>query len=404
MASQLDQPISPEQSKFVSTEAVVLGVFLSGVMAFYSLTQHPHLSSVAETLLTAIFLTALVAFIDFRLPTLFTSNPFMAAFTLMVVSGFISLLFDSFAVVLLVDTIVLTGVAFKTLYPYGFNKFAVRVTCAFNALTVGAGFYLGELYGLPYFISSGMDNPLAGLPILAAVGPYCFLMSYIIAKRYPVEVQPVRYTRMELLGGAELVTFLTLLIITHNVLLSMSVLMIWATVTGRILKLVERTLHELAEGGINAIGLVLIALFAEGIPLIAGFVDSYARGFGVTLFSAISSPLAGAMIPPAQNLSEFYWNLSLLMVGAPFAVFSSLVGIMVFNERLSFDDLPEAWKRFPGVERAGHMQEALAYTLFVTPMIVGLFVWMLPFHLLGIFPWLYELLVKAVGPTFGITL
>jgi hypothetical protein len=112
--------------------------------------------------------------------------------------------------------------------------------------------------------------------------------------------------------------------------------------------------------------------------------------------AAISSPFAGALAPPVDNLHDFYVGLSMLMLGAPLFVFSSLVAIVVFTGRLEYEDLPPYMQRVItlwGLRKSSpYVEEAVAYTLLVLPMVAGLGVLLAIGNYSGLFVWLAGLM------------
>jgi hypothetical protein len=374
--------------QFLNVETIILGCFLGSVMVILALSARQrdvHLlhTPIEETLVVALLLTSVVAFSGFSLPTFFNHNPRLATFTLVAMSGFISLFFDSFAVILLLSTINTLPYAGQR-YSHRFSDFAMRVMAAFNALTVGGAFYLGELWGLPHYIASDMANPLAGVPLMVVVFPYCLFVAYIAARWFPVDVQPVALTSQQLKGGAKLAVFLLLLIVTQDPVLVFGLLLLFTALTGRTPDLLRNTLHELGEGGMAAVGLIAIAWMIQGIPGTVEFFNDIS-GFWVFIFAAISSPFAGAMIAPSSDLESFYWNISLLMLGAPMFVWSSLVAIVVFRDVIEYEDIPQPMQRFKFLHRQGPIHEEIAYTLIVLPLLAGLALALILFNTLGIF-------------------
>jgi hypothetical protein len=381
-----------------TTEGIIIGGFIGSllmVLALYTHDQGEHLvtSPIEETLWVAIYLTMVVAFCSFKMPTLWaSSNPRKAVFALSFLCGHISLFFDSFAVVLLLTTVTMAAFDGKTRYSHRFNAFAFKTICAFNALTVGGGFYIGELWGLPYFISSGMDNPLAGVPLLLVLTPYCILTSLVAARLFPIKIDPVKFDKEQAFGTIEIATFLVLIIVTHMPFFCIGALLLWSAITGRTVKLVEKVLHELKDGALNAVGLILVALIVLKLPGSAEFAAEHVTGGWVFALAAISSPFAGAMTAGAGgDLALFYENLSWIMLGAPIFVSSSLVAIVVFTDTLDYEDLP-AWMQKFASKKKGVMQEALAYTIMVVPMALGLGLLLLVGNMTGLFPWFYTVI------------
>lgn len=390
--------ISPAaEQRILTTESVILGFLLGGSLVLYAIYQmamgeHSHMSSIQETAWVALFLTAVVAFCPFKLPTpLAATHPRLAMFALSMLCGHVSLLFDSFAVVLLLTKVNLLPADSPRGGTHRFNSFAFKTVCAFNALTVGGAFYLGELWGLPYYISSGMDTPLAGLPLLAVVTPMCILTSALVATLTPVGIEPVELDRTQGRGAVEIGIFLLLLIVSHNVFLCMGALLFYSALSRRTAELLQKTSHELVEGGANAIGLILVALSLQQIPAVTDWFASNAQGPIIGALSALSSPFAGAMIAPATSPEEFYTNLSWIMLGAPMFVWSSLVAIMVFRDTLDYSDLPLPLQRI-APKRDGVLQEAVAYTALVIPMAALLGAMLYVGNSLNLFATLYRLL------------
>lgn len=369
--------------RFVTTESVILGGLLGAalmVLSVHTWMHGHHLvhDAIGETLWTAIYLTMVVAFCDFLLPTFFVNRPRLSIFCMVFMCGHVSLFFDSFAVVLLLNGLTIhkfTLVATK--YDHRFNAFAFKTICAYCALTVGGGFYIGELWGLPYFISSGLDNPLAGLPLLLVLTPYCCILSLVAAYKFPVRIESVPFTRKQIIGTVEICAMLAVIILTHRPFFCLALLLLYSALTCRTVKLVKETLHELQHGAANAIGLILIAMIILHLPGTKEWCGENIKGPFVWVLASISSPFAGAMVQGApDNLSLFYLNLSLIMLGAPMFVSSSLVAIVVFRDTLQYIDLPPFMKPVAallgGKKNGGTVQEAVAYTLLVIPMNVGL--------------------------------
>ncbi|HRN70221.1 MAG TPA: hypothetical protein PLS49_03460, partial [Candidatus Woesebacteria bacterium] len=293
---------------FLNTEQVILGGLLGILLTIWAglaWIEHRHLthSPVEETFLTAVYLTFLVGYVEFKYPTLFTKYARLAVFCLCFIAGVISLFFDSFAVILLFSTLVFA--------PFGhehnerFNAFAVKAIASFNALTVGGAFYLGELWGLPHYISSNMDFPSSGLPLLLILIPYCVLTSLIATFYFPVKVESVPFDSSQVIKAIEFVVFLVLLIITHSPYLCLGLLLMYSALRGRTQHLIFSGLHEIREGAASALGLILAALLIQQLPGTQEWVAQNVHGPWVMVLSALSSPFAGAMIAPSENIHEF---------------------------------------------------------------------------------------------------
>ena len=374
------------QKRFVSAEAAILGVLLGAVLIIWGIMAPPHFDAIAETLLTALYLTAAVAFVSasFKLPTFFTKSPFWSVVAMVVFCGVISLFFDSFAVVLLLGTVGVVG--------NKFNTFAFKAVAAVSALTVGGCFYLGELWGLPYYISSGLDNPTAGLPLLVVMLPFAFIIGAVVAKTAPVNLEPTEYTKEQLQGAGEITVLLLAIILTHQPLACLGGLLLYAAITGRIDHLIDAFLHELKEGAFSALGLIMVALALQALPgMVEWTADQLSEGWKVFVLAMASSPLAGAMLPPAETIHEFFVNLSYVMLGAPVLVSSSLVAIVVFRDTIDYEDLP-GWMRPFASEEKGVMQEWVAYSCISLACIALLAPMLWAANASGILVYLYDLI------------
>lgn len=366
----------PKSSRqWLSWEALILG-FLTGPLLiawgwrYVSVGDYILHVSIEATLAVALFLTVLVAFCGFKMPVFFTRSPFWGTVSLIVFCGHISLLFDSFAVVLLLNEGVLFSVVVGSAFSQRFKVFVIKVAAAVCALTVGGAFWIGELWGLPYYITNQMTGVLDGLPLLVVLTPFNIAVALLFAWLFPVKVEPVEFDTQQKIAAFEFVTGLVLLIITHEPLFCLGVLLTYVALTGKMVYLYRELVHEFTSGTHNAIFLVvfMVLLFDAGY---AQMVQSYLEGWILGIAAVISSPAAGGLAPPAKDLYGFYVGLSWLMLGAPMFVFSSLVAMIVFRDSLDYDELPKLLQFFASKEK-GVMQEALAYTVVAIPLIVFL--------------------------------
>lgn len=368
----MSEHLTKTQRGLISMEEAIVGLLLGISLIYWGLTSlmngvHLTDSAVAETLLVAIYLTMLVSYVGFKMPVFVPASPKWSTFWLVVFSGHISLLFDSFAVVMLLAT----GITFLPLEgtKHNFNQFAVKVIAAFNALTVGGGFYLGELWGLPWFITNGQANIWAGFPILLAATPVSIVLGVFAARVFPVKMEKTVFDGKQALATVEFVLGLVLIILTHSPILSIGVLLVYTALRRKTDVLVGKTLHELKDGALTALGLIAVAwvLLQAGI---AEMIQPLLQGWGLLVGAAISSPFAGAMAPAATDLHGFYVGLALLMCGAPVLVSSSLVAIMVFKGTIPYEDMPSWLRWIPGANSRGYAQEAVLYTALVLPMLL----------------------------------
>lgn len=386
-----------KKGSFLSTEQIVVGFLLGVFMTYWSikslingiqLTSSP----VMETLLVAVYLTMLLAYAQVKIPVFFSHSSRLSTFTLVVFCGHISLFFDSFAVVLLLST----GIVFIPIKgeKNTFNQFVVKTFAAFCALTVGGGFYLGELWGLPWFISNGLNNPLAGLPILAILTPYCIFLGIVAAIFTPVQMKKVTFSPEQTKGVIEFTLGLLLIIFTHSPFLCIGILLIYSAISRKTIFLIEAFVHELKDGALNAIGLILIACLIINADLVQ-YIQPHLDGIGLLIASAISSPFAGAIAAPVDNLYDFYVGLSMLMIGAPIFVFSSLVAIVVFKNHIAFRDMPHQIVKIChsiGLKNHEGMNEAILYSITIFPLNFILALLLYAANTSGLFVYIAEML------------
>jgi hypothetical protein len=98
------------------------------------------------------------------------------------------------------------------------------------------------------------------------------------------------------------------------------------------------------------------------------------------------------MVPGAENISEFFWNIMYLGGGAPLFVSSSLVAIMVFNNTLDHEDLPRSMQWLPGANKRGYIEEWAVYTLVILPLVSGWLSWMYIGNKSGLFVAVYNII------------
>jgi len=382
-------------AKFFTMESIVLSFLLGIVLVFWeglALAHGHHIvdsNPILETLVVALFLVVLVGQSKFKIPV-FGKNE-VTAFSLCFVAGIVSMFFDSFAVVLLVAQMKFTA---SEMAPgkLRFNTFIVKVVASLNALTVGGAFYLGELCGLPYYISSGMATWYTGLPLLIVLVPFSIGTSWLAMRYAPVVVRRARFGQEQVVATLEMVFFLGLLIATHAPILCLGIFLIYVGLLRKTEYVLECFTHELKVGASVALGLVFVAFVIDDAGYASVISDIFSGG-GVFLLAAISSPFAGSVIPGAATPAVFYQNISLLMLGAPMFVFSSLVAIMVFRDSIAVEDLPP-WAQRILPKKDGHLQEALVYTVIVFPLVIVLGLLLLLANQTGVLVWLHDILAS----------
>ncbi len=288
------------------------GLALLATSFVVTITDH-----IFDTLLVTLYLMAIVGTKSIFLP--YVRSLWMTA-----TGSTLSSVTDSFVIIL----------AFKKLIARD-QKITIRELDFLNlaqigALSFGAVFFIGELYGLPYYIHHGLDQVLqSGLPMLMSLGP--LLVSLIVMTRRLADFTPMAAKKFDPRNTLELIFFVGILILTHDVLLSAGLFLVYEANfwgAGGPKYVVNNLVEELRHGGFMALGLIILALAVRPTPL--GNLIANADGIWITASAMLSAPLTGALLV-AHDLPEFYEKLGYLIGGAFLAPWSSLVGVMVLR-------------------------------------------------------------------------
>ena len=252
--------------------------------------------------------------------------PVLRTWQMTVFGGNLSMVTDSFVIILAYKKLIANGeeILFKALQ--------FLILAMISALSVGAAFYLGEIFALPNYIHHGLDKDLrAGFPMLLSLWPFLGILAS--ATKIMADFLPVAVKKFDPRNTVELVFFVGMLIFTDNVLLCLGIFLLYESnfwgADGP--KYVVRNLNEeLRHGGFMAFGLIILALGVRMTPMGNWIAES--TDLQITFFAMISSPLTGALLK-AHDLSQFYANLGYLIAGAIMAPWSSLVGVMVLKPK-----------------------------------------------------------------------
>lgn len=368
-------------SSFLTMESIILSFLLGAVLILWegvllAAGEHAIHDPISETLAVAIYLVILVGQSDFKIPVFGKGR--WTVFSLCFIAGLVSMFFDSFAVVLFVAAMKFSDD--KREGDYGtlqFRTFFIKVIASLNALTVGGAFYIGELWGLPHYISSGMDVWYAGLPLLVVLVPFSIATSLLATFVAPALVQRPTFGQEQVVATLEIVFFLGLIIVTHAPILCLGVFLVYAGLRARTPHVLKKFAHELESGAAIALSLVFVALIISSKLGWGEQIGAFVGGWKTMLLAAVSSPFAGAVIPGSATPHEFFVNISWLMMGAPLFVSSSLVAIMVFREHVAYTDLPEWVQSRVQLSGESRLQEAFVYSVVVLPLqvVLGIMLW-----------------------------
>lgn len=308
-------------------ESVFLGL-LGAALVYLSLTVHPHLSIIQETIVLVIFLGALLGVAPIPFP-----NLKHRLWLYPIVAGLISAFMDSFLVLLMVAAIPIIGHKSQEL------KFKAYVMIA--ALIGGLLVYFGEVYALPHYLKYGMSNIYDGLPLLVPVLMFLGVLGYL-TQRLTITVTSKESTINEGLDHVndlqsssnflqtkrrwenfvEFAIGIAIVLIAHDPILALGALFLYAAISGQ----GEDLLHVMKTETEMGVMLLLLSVWILSGP-VQGLVSSL-DGFSFLWLSMINAVFFGALLP---GNGDVWREISLISAGAIFLPISSLVGVMIFK-------------------------------------------------------------------------
>lgn len=274
------------------------------------------MSVVQETIVLVVFLGGLIGITRIPFPTRFFGKP-IALWAYPLISGGLSGFMDSFLVLLLVGAASLEGDEGEQLKFRAYNTLA--------ALIGGLALYFGEVYMLPLALKYGMRSWHSMLPIVPPVLAFLAVLAWL-ASRLNVRVVGVKSMggggRNVWVDWLEFLAAIALLLATHNALLCLGALLVYAFVTGQGENLIDVIKTE------TEMGVMLLLVFAA---FVAGPIEPYmARWSGWWAFipSVVNGVLAGAVFPASGDV---WFDALILSTAVLVTPVSSLVGVMLFK-------------------------------------------------------------------------
>jgi len=291
---------------------------LLGVTLIYvSLFLQTDLNVVEDTIVLVIFLGGLLGIAPISLP-----NMSKKIYLYPIVAGFISAFMDSFLVLLMVVALPLSG--------NKIHQLRFKAYCTIASLIGGLLVYFGEVYALPHYLKYDMHSILDGLPLFLPVTIYLLILGYLTSRldiqiggveAHPYEGVDQPY-KTKIMNYVEFVFGILLLLITHNPILCLGVLFVWASVVGQGEDLIGVMKTETEVG----VMMLLVIAWLTYEPLQPFFKQF--TGFALIIPSMVNAVFTGAM---ATASGDVWFEIVLLSAGALFLPISSLVGVMVFK-------------------------------------------------------------------------
>ncbi len=312
---------SYRREKQWSLECWIMGIL--GMAMIWQSNLAEHLNVIQETIILVVFLGGLMGITRIPFPSKFAGKS-IPLYCYPLISGIISGFMDSFLVLLLVGAIELEG--------NEDDKFKFRALNMIAALIGGLTFYFGEVYMLPLALQYGQRYWYSMLPIVPPVMAYLALLAYLTS-RLKIKVVGTRVIengngekhKNNLVNKEDYFKFgaaIALLLITHNGLLCLGVLFLYAFILGEGEDLIDVMKTE-TEVGVMLL-LVLALVIAEPIkPYLADW-----SGYWAFFPSAVNGVLTGAVYPTSGDM---WFDAHVLSTAVLITPISSLVGVMLFK-------------------------------------------------------------------------
>ena len=322
-ATPVHDPIHVHRRRKVwNLECWFLG--LVGVAMVWQQGLAHHLNVVQETIVLVVFLGGLMGITRIPFPSTWRGNP-IPLWAYPLISGGISGFMDSFLVLLLVGAAKLQG-------PER-DQFTFRALNTIAALIGGLTLYFGEVYMLPLALKYGMRDWYSMLPIVPPVAVFL----YVLARR--ARHLEIRVIGMKSLDDGnnsghrkkiqadwgdygEFALAIALLLVTHNALLCLGVLLVYAVVTGQGEDLIDILKTE------TEVGVMLLLIFAA---FVAGPIEPYMAqwsGWWAFFPATVNGVLTGAIFPVSGDV---WFDAHILSTAVLLTPVSSLVGVMLFK-------------------------------------------------------------------------
>lgn len=290
---------------------------LGVALVYIALWNHPTLNVVQDTIVLVVFLGGILGVAPISLPNMSNKK-----FLYPIVAGLLSAFMDSFLVLLMIVALPLGG-------PLK-DQLRFKAYCTLAALIGGLLVYFGEVFALPHYLKYDMRSITDGIPLIPPVFLFLGVLAFltdrlkvtVAAKEaHPFEGAP-QSRKKKIENIIEFVLAIILLLATHNALLCLGVLFVYASLSGQGEDLINVMKTE-TEVGVMLLLMMAWVLYEPLQPVFAQFT-----GYKLLLPSMVNAVFTGAM---AVKGGDVWQEIVLISAGALFLPISSLVGVMVFK-------------------------------------------------------------------------
>ena len=316
--------------KPIRLEHILLLLFGAFVIAF-SDTLYAKVNSIGAIIILIMFLGSVVGIAPIPMPT-FRKNLYLQILSVGLFSGVL----DSYIVLDLCKKlrIVQPGQDREAIMNQIVNQDTVgliaefRALCTISALIGGLILWFGEVYAAGVFLNDQRTGLLSALYIIPPVLIFLSILGLYAQLRLPIEIVPNKSVQFRKRNLLEFALAIALLLKTHNPLLCLGILIVYAVLTRQDDHLLD---VWKSHTEINVMLVLFIALVA-GAWLVANIITPLGLGEGYwkpIIPAAIQGVLWG---PLYEDSSVHFWvRILTLSTGVLILPISSLVGVMLFK-------------------------------------------------------------------------
>jgi len=310
-------------------EHILLFIFGASLLAFGSGIYEEKINSIGKVIVLIIYLGSLVGLAPVPLPV------FKKKFWQPVFAGFLSGFLDSYIVLDQCRRLrtVEKGQDREKIMRQKENQAAEGVRAQFLALLMiaaiigGLILWFGEVYAAGLYINDSRTGIASALFVIPPALIFLLLLG-LHASRLPIQVVPNKTVAVSKRDLLEFSAGIVALLLTHNPMLCLGGLLVYAVITRQDDHLLEIWKHHTE---VNVMLVLLIALLAGGW-LVNDVIKTIGLDNGEFLPiipAAIQSVLWG---PLYEDQSVHFWmRVTTLSTGALLLPISSLVGVMLFK-------------------------------------------------------------------------
>lgn len=295
-------------------------IMILAVCCITSANSYKDWSIPGQVFVLVMYLTLLVGITQLKMPV-FKSNFFQTIY-ISIVSGVL----DSF--VLLAQVKKLKTTCHSEDEEIGRMRLFSIYTI--GAIIGGLWLWFGEVYAAGLYAGDKRTGALSALFVLPPVLLFSVVLGIIANSHKTQLVKPSTSNKFDWRNTVEFLAGITILLFTHNALLCVGIILLWAWLTNQTSHLFDEVIKNEIEWGVIIV-LVIAMLKGEWLVENVFLPLGLATGeFAPIIPSAIQAVLWG---PLYNDPSVHFWvRLTNLSVGAGLLPISSLVGVMIFKK------------------------------------------------------------------------